>query len=260
MNKNRISTILVSLIAWLLSFAIAAPAFAQADNALVLRFSRDFGFAGGSGQIQGTWTMHVTGPANLARVDFLIDGKSIGVVTQAPFNLQFNTGNYSLGIHKLSALGVTSDGQELRSPEVTFEFVTPETGMQAAGKIAIPILVIVLAAVLVTALIPALSGRGKHSQLTPGTPRNYGVKGGGICPKCGRPFSFSFLSINLPFVRVDRCPFCGRWGLVKIASLDELHKAEAAELEAAGTGPAIPEESEEEKLRKELDDSRYQGL
>jgi DNA-directed RNA polymerase subunit RPC12/RpoP len=260
MNKNTTSSILIGLITLLLCFAIVAPAAAQSDNTLVLRLSRDFGFAGGSGQIQGTFTMHVTGPANLAQVDFLIDGKSIGKVAQAPFNLQFNTGNYPLGAHKLSAVGLTSDGQELRSPEVTVEFVSPETGMQAAGRIAIPILVIVLAAVLVSTIIPALGGRGKHSQLAPGTPRNYGLKGGGICPKCGRPFSFSVLSINLPFVRFDRCPFCGHRGFIKIASMDDLRKAEAAELKAAGTSQAIPEESEEEKLRKELDDSRYQGL
>ncbi len=59
--------------------------------------------------------------------------------------------------------------------------------------------------------------------------------------------------------RFDRCPFCGRWGVVRIASLSELRKAEATELEDAKASQPIPEESEEEKLRKELDDSRFQG-
>lgn len=240
------------------AFLIVSPALAQGNSALVLRLSRDFGFSSG-GQIQGTFSIHVTGPANLTRVNFLIDGKQIGEVTSAPFNLQFSTSSFSLGNHTISAVGFTSDGQELNSPEVTAEFVSASTGLQAGAKILIPILVIAGLAVVVSALLPVLTGKGKKSQLQLGTPRNYGFKGGGICPKCGRPFSFSLLAPNLPFFRFDRCPFCGRWGVVRMASLSDLRKAEAAELEDAKASQPIPEESEEEKLRKELDDSRFQS-
>jgi hypothetical protein len=256
-NINRF-LLFVGCLALLVALLVVSPAAAQGDNALVMRLTRDFGFSG-SGQIQGTFTIHVTGPANLARVDFLIDGKQIGEATAAPFNLQFSTGSFSLGTHTISSIGYTADGQALHSPDVTAEFVTASTGLKAGGKIAIPILVIALLAVIVSALLPALTGRGKHSQLPLGQPRNYGMKGGGICPKCRRPFSFSLLAPNLPFYRLDRCPYCGRWGLVRIASLSDLRKAEEAELETAKVNQMIPEESEEEKLRKELDDSRYQG-
>ncbi len=258
MNKiYRFSFIFCSL-ALLLAFLVASPALAQGDNTLVMRLSRDFGYSG-SGQIQGTFTIRVTGPANLTRVDFLIDGKQIGEASAAPFNLQFSTSSFSLGTHSISAVGYTADGQELHTPAVTAEFVSADTGLKAGGRIAIPILVIAGLAVLISALVPALTGRGKRSQLPLGEPRTYGLKGGGICPKCGRPFSFSLLAPNLPFFRFDRCPFCGRWGVVRIASLSDLRKAEAAELETAKANQTIPEESEEDKLRKELDDSRYQG-
>jgi hypothetical protein len=236
------------------------PALAQADNTLVLRLSRDFGFSSGSGQIQGTFSMNVTGPSNLARVDFFIDGKQIGEATAAPFNLQFNTGSYTLGNHSLSAIGYTNDGQELHTPEVTVEFVSAETGMKAAGRIAFPILVIAGVAILLSALFPLLTGRGKRSQLPLGTARQYGLRGGGICPKCGRPFSFSLFSLNLLMSRFDRCPYCGRAGIFRTASISDLRKAEAAELEAAKASQSVPEESEDEKLRKELDESRYRGL
>jgi hypothetical protein len=258
MHKTKRFPILIGCIPLIIAFLVVSPALAQGDNTLVMRLSRDFGYSG-SGQIQGTFTIHVTGPANLSRVDFLIDGKQIGEATTAPFNLQFTTSSYSLGMHTISAAGTTTDGQVLHTPDITAEFVSAETGLKAGGKIAIPILIIAGLAVLISALLPALTGRGKRSQLPLGQPRTYGFKGGGICPKCGRPFSFSLLAPNLPFYRFDRCPNCGRLGLVRMASLSDLRKAEAAELETAQASQSIPEESEEEKLRKELDDSRYQG-
>jgi hypothetical protein len=260
MNKTHRFPYRIALAAFLVAFVIAGPALAQGDNSLVLRLSRDFGYSSGSGQIQGTFSMHATGPANLTRVDFFIDGKQIGEAAKAPFNLQFSTGSYPLGNHKISAVGYTSDGKELRSGEVTAEFVSADQGLKAAGKIIIPILVLVGLAGLLSVLFPALSGRGKHSQLPLGEHRNYGIRGGGICPKCKRPFAFSFMAPNLPFMKFDRCPFCGKWSLVRMASLSELRQAEAAELEAAKVSQPIPEESEEEKLRKEIDDSRYQGM
>jgi hypothetical protein len=259
MNKLNPKTCYKLLITLLVALFIASPARGQGDNTLDLRLSRDFGFSSGSGQIQGTFTIHASGPASLTRVDFFIDGKQIGEATSAPFNLQFNTGNFTLGSHAISAVGYTNSGQELQSQTINAEFVTPETGLKSAGRIAIPILVIAGLAVLFSAIFPLLRGRGKRSQLPLGTPRNYGLRGGGICPKCGRPFPFSLLTMNLPFARFDRCPFCGHWGLIKISPLADLRKAEAAELDAAKASQPIPEESEEEKLRKELDDSRFSG-
>jgi len=260
MKKTNFLILCIGLVALLAGLSAASPARAQGGTPLVLRLSRDFGYSSGSGQIQGTFSIHVTGPANLARVDFLIDGKQIGEVRTAPFNLQFSTSSFALGSHTISALGYTTDGQELRTPDVTAEFVSADQGMKAAGRFVIPILVVAGLAVLLSALFPVLTGRGKHVQLPPGEPRNYGLKGGGICPNCKRPFSFSILAPNLPFYRFDRCPYCGKWSLVRLASLNDLRKAEAAELEAAKAAQSIPAESEEEKLRKELDDSRYQNL
>ena len=260
MNKTYRYLYLAAFTALLATFLIAAPGLAQQDNNLVLRLSRDFGYSSGSGQIQGTFSMHATGPANLVRVDFFIDGRQIGEAAKAPFNLQFSTGSYSLGLHKISAVGYTSDEKELRSSEITAEFVSADQGLKAGGKIAIPILLIAGLAVFVSALFPVLTGRGKRSQLPLGERRNYGIRGGGICPRCRRPFAFSFMAPNLIIHKFDRCPYCGKWSLVRMASLSELHKAEDTELEAAKASQPIPEESEEEKLRKELDDSRYQGL
>jgi hypothetical protein len=46
---------------------------------------------------------------------------------------------------------------------------------------------------------------------------------------------------------------------VRRASKDELEAAEAAEIEAAQAGTFTPETSEEDQLRQQLDDSRFEN-
>jgi hypothetical protein len=60
--------------------------------------------------------------------------------------------------------------------------------------------------------------------------------------------------------KFDRCPYCGKWSLVRRASQAQLQEAEAAELREAGEGITLPEASPEEKLRKDMENSRYQDL
>ncbi len=255
--SKRILSLLATIV--ILTLAAWIPARAQQQDQLTLSLSRDFGYSSGSGQIQGTFSMIARGPANLTKVDFLIDGKVIYEDTESPFKVQFNTDAYPLGMHTLSAVGYTSDGTEIKSKEFTREFVAASEGMKAAGRILVPILVIVLLIVGVTTVVPLVSGGRGLAKLAPGTPRNYPL-GGAICPKCQRPFAMHIYGLNLLASRFDRCPYCGRWSLVRFKSNAELRAAEQAELERANEKPQVQGETEEEKLKKELDDSKYQGL
>ena len=47
---------------------------------------------------------------------------------------------------------------------------------------------------------------------------------------------------------------------MRAESLERLRQAEQAELEQAKAGEQVAGETEEEKLNKELDDSKYQGM
>jgi len=240
------------MIAILVNLLSVAVAFAQTEE-LTLRLSRDFGYGGLNNDIQGLFSMRVTGPTDLVRVVFYVDSNSIGEVTQAPFNLQFNTDNYPLGQHNLYAVGFSSSGEEYYSNKIISNFVPASAGT----KVVIPILVIVFGAILVSFIIPLVMGRGKIQNLPIGAERKYNF-GGAICPKCQRPFGLTLFSLNLGLSKFTRCPYCGRWGAVHIQTLAKLREAEQAEREW-GRG-AVQEEVEEEKLRKELDDSKYQGL
>jgi len=245
------------LIAATLSLLIVTIVSAQTEE-LTLSFSRDFGYSSGTGDIQGSFSMKVSGPDDLVRVEFYIDETKIAEDAEAPFRLQFITDNYPLGLHEMYAIGYAADGREYRSRVVTANFVSADEGWQAAGKIAIPLIVVVFGAILLSVAVPMLIGRGKRDELPLGAERKYGLRGGSICPKCKRPFALPLFSMDLGFSKLARCPYCRKMNAVRVQPLVKLREAERAELEQAEG--QVPEISEEEKLKKELDDSKYQGM
>jgi DNA-directed RNA polymerase subunit RPC12/RpoP len=256
MMKKRM-LVLLTLLALTL---VLVPAAAAQDSGLSISFSRDFGYSSGGGDIQGLFTVTARGPADLARVVFYIDRRVLGEADRPPFKYQFNTDNYPTGVHILHAEGATASGTVMRSVDISARFVTAAEGTQAGLRIAIPILAIVFGAMLLATLVPILTGR-KTRELPAGTHRSYPL-GGAICPKCGRPFAVHLYGLNLLGRKYDRCPYCGRWSIVSYASMDKLRAAEEAELAGAVTEGAgqVQGLSAEEKLKQELDESRYHDL
>ncbi len=232
---------------------------------LRLSLRKQFGFALG-GQIQGTFKLTATGPDDLRAVTFKLKAEAgggepivLGQVTQAPFSLIFNTDAYPHGHYELSAVGQTAGGRVLASNVLRLEFVSAEAGWKAAGTFVMPLLillgVVMLAATLGPFLLERLGHKPRRPVFVPGQPRHYGLLGGAICPKCRRPFGLHWWAINLVGGKFDRCPYCGRWSLVHRARREELAAAEAAELPVAT--PDVPELSPEEKLRRQIEESRY---
>lgn len=239
--------------------SLSSGAHAQDAAALDLGMSRTFGYSSGTGQIQGAFTLKARGPENLSRVEFFMDGRKMGEAAQAPFDLRFNTDDYAYGVHTIDATGFTTDGQGLQSNQIRTEFVSAQEGWQTTGKIVLPILGVIVLVAALSFVIPLVTGRGKTSRVPLGAPRNYGMLGGAVCPKCGRTFGRHIWGMNVVIGKLDRCPHCGKWSIVQRASPVELRQAEARELEMGQEeGLQPPQESEEEKLRKELEKSRYQ--
>ena len=243
----------------LLALVAAGPAFAQDSAGISLRLRKDFGFSAGN-RMQGTFTATATGPEDLQRVVFLLDGQPLGEDSEAPFNIRFVTDSYATGAHTLSATGYAATGAELPSNDLQVQFVTPQEGFQAGAKIGGVILGLTLVIMLISFAGPMLMGRGKLVQLPAGAPRKYGMAGGTICPNCKRPYSLSALAPNLVAGKLSRCPYCGKITIARRYPAEMLRAAEAAEVEAAQSGEQAPVMSEEEKLRKELEGSRYQDM
>jgi hypothetical protein len=250
-------------VAGILACLFTSQVYAQSEGeGLRLRISKIFGYNSfGNTELQGQMKLSVEGPENLQQVTFYMDGEVMAEDNQPPFEVTFNTDSYSLGEHAFTAAGTTTDGRELSSNEVRTRFVTPQQGMEVALKIVIPLVVVVLLVGLISSAGPLLFSRGKLESLPYGAERKYGIAGGAICPRCKRPFPLRVMAINMgPGMKLDRCPYCGKWGFMRRRSLNTLRAAEAAELELARQDGSLPVESEEERLRKELDKSRYQDL
>jgi hypothetical protein len=243
------------LIAILVSLVIISAASTQGEE-LTLGLSRDFGSGGFNGDIQGTFTVKASGPANLERVQFFLDDTGLGEDSESPFAIQFFTDNYPNGAHVFRAVGYTTDGKQLKSQTISARFISKEEGSAAALKIIVPILAVVFGAMAISAITTMINVR-KGKKLPAGAARSY-TFGGGICPKCKRPFGFQLLGIHMFGRKLTPCPHCGKWSVVKRATMSELHAAEQAELDTEKA--QIHEASREEKLRKELDNSKFQNL
>jgi len=242
----------VRSIALSLILSVATVAAAQSDGDLVMEFHRDFGYSAG-GEIQGAFSLTAEGPDDLVRVDYYLDDQLLGSASQAPFKISFNTGNFALGRHTFVAVGTATAGTELRSASRTLEFVSAEAGWQTAGKIVLPILGVVVAIAVLGTAGPMLLGRKTVFRLG-----EYGAAGGAVCGHCGMPFSRHILSLNMVLGKLERCPHCGKWAIVAAASASALRQAEARWQADSQQGELKPE-SEADRARDRIDESRYEG-
>jgi len=253
--KKNLSSMLIVLI---LGMTIIGSVSAQSAE-LNLNFSRDFGYASGTGKIQGLFSIKATATVPLLDVEFYIDSKMIGNDNTEPYKIQFSTDDYPLGVHTIYAIGKSIDYKEIRSKDVIVEFVSAKEGNNAALSIIIPILGLVVLVSLLSAVIPAITSR-KKGTLPPNSVRNYGLAGGTICSRCNRPFAMHFLAPNMLMGKLERCPFCGKWGIVRSFPLEKLREAEEAEKRSQMDISNNSVKSNDDQLKKEIDDSKYQNM
>jgi len=234
---------------------VSGGVWAQDPLTLVVR--RDFGYSSGQGQIRGDFHLEVSSAANLTRVTYLIDEQVIGTASEGPFRVDFNTTDYADGWHEITARGELATGEALTTTR-RVEFVTADAEWQAVNGILIPLVAGLggLVALFIGASV-VLDALEKRKTTPLGAPRSYGFLGGAICPKCGRPFAVHLFSFNVVVGKLDRCDHCGQWSIVRRASRAELTAAEQAELKLAEPETPISEMSAEEKLKKQVDESRF---
>ena len=251
--KNNMRFLLF-LVLVLLGASFVTPVLAQESPEISIRLSRDFGTGIGS-RIEGTFSIHATGPDNLDKVEFYLNDESIGEDSEAPFRLQFQTGSFPPGQYTIAAIGTTSDGQELTSNTLGATFMSAEESRSSVGKMIAPVLGIVLLFTIGSVGMSLWAAR--RNKLEPGAPRQYGMAGGAICSRCHRAFPRHVLSPNMLVGKLERCPFCGKWAIVAAASPALLAAAEEAERQSLQEHVADSPISVEEKQKHRLDDSRF---
>lgn len=243
------------LVCTALMLGAAAPAFAQSE-AYTVHLQRNFGYGGGA-DIRGTFTISLIGDETAVReVVFLIDGETMASVSEAPFKFRFQTDDYGFGTHRMWAEYTLDDGTSGRTSALQYHFVSPEAEREQVTTILLGIGGAIMVTLLIVALVQGVVFKGKGSRHQPGEPRRYGMMGGTICPKCGRPFSRHLWGMNLLVGRLDRCDNCGKWVMTvrstpaALQAAEEREQAEVAvdESKLTDAGP------DQEQL---LDDTRY---
>lgn len=252
---QRLRLKLALAFALVMALGMGATSLAQgSEPTLKLSLSRDFGY-GGFGEVQGAMSLKIAGPADLTRVVFFIDGQEMGEATSAPWQLAFHTDSYPEGSHALTANGYTGSGSTLQSNEIRVRFLSAEKAGSATGTLVVSLLGGVGLIMLVSFIASSLVARRRPLVTASGAPRSYGLAGGAICPRCGRPYARHMFAPNMIAGKLERCPYCGKWAIVSARSPAELTAAEAAEANQAR--PASPED-EVADFKRDLEDSRFQ--
>ena len=229
MFKKRIFILVFAVL--VLSLLRPVPVGAQEDG-YTISLRRDFGYGAGS-NVRGTFSISLAGDeSKVASVEFLIDGQVMATLDQSPFRYQFHTDSYGFGEHYLSARVHLQDGRIETTPERRLNFVTPEDERGGVVGIVGGVGGAILFSLLIYAVVLMRSSKGKHkTALQPSQARSYGMFGGTICPKCGRPFPRHWWGLNMVAGRLDRCEHCGKWSMTRRASPEALRSAEAAEVD-----------------------------
>ncbi len=232
-------------------FLFPLSALAQSEEGtLSLRLTRDYGYGGMNGQIQGKFSLRVNGPDDIVKVDFIIDGEVVHTSTESPFRYQFSTDDYPPGKHTLTAIGYKADGTPVYGTEFVRQILSAEDARSSMKNMVVPLLVFLGIVTLAGVLVPVFMMRNKEFK-----PGQYGAAGGAVCPRCTFPYSRHILAPNLLVGKLQRCPHCGKWAVVSRASQPDLESAEARWAREGTSSGEAP--SEEEKMRQRLDDSRY---
>jgi hypothetical protein len=246
MNPFRVNARLIAATGFALALLSPSSVSAQEDQ-LRLGMRRTFGYAWGS-DIQGSFLLVASGPAEVDQVAFYVDQDLLETVTAPPFEARLHTGDYPVGVHQLQAVGTRSDGSTLHSNVIRVEFVSAEAGWESAAGLLTPVLLVVGLAVAVSIGMTAISSRRYR-------PGSYGSSGGAVCPRCHLPLARHFLAPNIGLKKLERCPHCGRWSLVSRASAEDLVAAEARL--KGETPPGLSPEAEAAALQHQVEDSRF---
>lgn len=228
-------------------------ASAQEDNeVLSLTLRKNFGFGMGV-RIQGSFTLLASGPSDLQIVDFIIDEIVVFHDPEFPFEYRFHTADYEPGTHNIKAIGVTKTESKLQSQVLQREFISPDQGLKSAADVIIPLFIVIV--IIVTIGIAATSLITRKNGFRIG---EYGVSGGAVCSRCGLPFSRHAFSPNLVFGKLERCPHCRKWRLVRRATQAELADAEARFRAESQRGRIEPKD-EKSRWQDLIEESRFEN-
>ena len=249
---------LLGLLVLLLTFTTAA-----ADSTdFAIRLRRDFGYGGMGNQIQGRFSILVPDDIDFVEVIFYMDDTEMGRLKSTPFRFQFSTDDYPPGEHAYWAKGILADGSELVSNRISVFVLSEEEANSGLGSILLIIFGGIGVAVALSFVISGVvSKKVKQGEYFDENllPKGFHVHGGTICKKCGKPYAYKAFSGNFITHKLARCPHCGKSSFSRPVRREVMITA-AEEMCGADKNvkpDSIEGMSEQEKLRKQLEESKY---
>ena len=222
------------------------------EESITFEVRKIFGFRF-TNRIQGRYSFSVAGPDDLEKVEFLLDDEVIFEQSEEPFRYEFSTSQFAPGLHVFSAVGYTSGGKILRSGTAEYNILSAEQAREGLSKYYLPLFVgLVVIMAIVGWVSTLLTGRKGGFRIG-----EYGAAGGAVCKRCGLPFSRHVLSPNLVLGKLERCPNCGAVAIVRRGSHVELRTAEQRLLADLQSGRSDRVETEDDRLKRMIDDSRF---
>lgn len=247
MKKQTKYIFLTTLI---LILSMTTIVFAQSET-FSIRITKDWGYAGFSGDIQGRFSLKASGNDDLVSVTYLFDDQPVATLTEPPFRYQFVTSAYDIGIHNIQAKGILADGTNVLSNTMIRNFLSKETSGDMLKNLLIPILSITVIISILGVMIPAFLNKGKKFQVG-----IYSSKGGTVCKQCHLPFSRHYFSPNMGIGKLERCPHCGKIQITLPTNSDKLKLAEERYTQANQENlPSM--DNPEAKLKKMIEDSKF---
>lgn len=241
---------------------LVVTSVAMAAEGFTISLNRDFGYGGFGNQIQGTFSLKVQGDEVFEKVIFMMDEVVLGEDSEAPYRIQFSTDNYEPGEHQYWARGIQADGSELESNRIVGMVLTKAETRSNMIRIFVVLGVAIGGVAIVSTFVTNRVSKNvnqNHSFETKGIPDGFSTRGGSICPKCGKPFSFHFWRMNLMTHKLDRCPHCGKWVLVKSMSYRMLEEKirSVRQNDLVSDHEKSVEERQADEINKKLDDSKF---
>ena len=151
----------IAILSILIMFTImaAAPRGASAVGTLEFSMSRDFGLGLGS-TIEGLFTIHGSGPAEVIGISILFNGVEVHSVDSNTVDWQFNTNDYPSGETNITLYGWDADDGTYLAM-VTRNFVPSEvSNLFTIGIFSVVVVAVVLS--IVAKIV--LSGKPKSKQ------------------------------------------------------------------------------------------------
>jgi hypothetical protein len=226
-NKLIPKTLAVFLLISMLTLVFISQVWAEPTISLSIDKTSGYNTPGNT-EINGYFTVYASTSSDVERVEFYLDNVLQYNDTNSPFDWHFDTNDYALGQHNITAVAFGTSGQQISA-----SLSTNIVDVPILWTTIVPILLVVGSIALVL-LSVWFFRKGYRSN---------------DCPKCGysAPQQFYFIHFGLRNY-LKRCPQCGKFYFC------------GKSYKPSDNDDSPPKESpsDEDRLRKDIDNSKYE--